>query len=258
MIMKGEYTLGEVEILYDRMLKCGLIKEPTIAVLGIGGAGCNIVEEMKKDIDNVKYYCLNSDDLSNLRRSGIDSITIGQKILAGHKDTSGFPEIGKRIIKEEFHSIFKSIIEPNDYFVIISGMGGTSAYSTLELSYRLNSSELGFSVYLIKPFEFEDTRKVLFSEVLDKLRKLRCPVSIFENDSMTDTVDGLNDKFAQEVYTYVKAKIKNLRSNQILAFQEFVKRSLPQTKEIEQTEEVPMEVLVEETTEIIADIDKAI
>ncbi len=258
MIMKDEYTLGEVQILYDRMLKCGLIKEPTIAVLGIGGAGCNIVGEMKKDIDNVKYYCLNTDDLSNLRRSGLESITIGQEILAGHKDTSGFPEIGKRIMKEEFNNIFKSIIEPNDYFVIISGMGGTSAYSTLELSYKLNGDDRDFTVYLIKPFEFEEKRKLLFSEVLDKLKKLRCPVSIFENDSVTDTLHELNDKFASEVYTYIKAKIKNLKNYQILAFQEFVKRNLKRTEEIDQTEEIPMEVLVEENREIIADVNKAI
>jgi hypothetical protein len=40
----------EAALLYERMKKDGLIDDPFIAVIGLGGAGCNVVEEMSKKL----------------------------------------------------------------------------------------------------------------------------------------------------------------------------------------------------------------
>lgn len=251
MIMRNKYFSGEVQILYDKMVSCGLLKEPSIAVIGIGGAGCNIVEDLNKNIDNVQFFCINTDEISNRRRSGIETLTVGKEILGEHRDASGIPEIGKRAIKESFDVILKQIIEPNDYFVIISGIGGSSALATTELANKLHKLTCDFSVYLIRPFEFEGDKGPWFHEVSSKLSNLRCSLETLENDRMDETVPEINIKFADQISQFLKIKEKELMVNHIHAFRKFVEiemgiqDSFPQddvSVEIQLEENPPIEI----------------
>jgi len=238
----------EAALLYERMKKDGLIDDPFIAVIGLGGAGCNVVEEMSKKINNVRFFCINTDQLSNKRRMGLETILIGEDIILDHKDTSGMPEIGKRAIKEKFELIEDRILKNNDYFVLITGMGGSSAYATLELAFSLHNQSLPFSLYLIKPFEFEEERNRLYSSVLQNFKKLRCRIQTLENDSLDETVDQLNKKFAENIFTQVKLTQRYLQSVWLQSFKEFIKGEIKSgiiSKPIQKEESLPIDITLE-------------
>ncbi len=238
----------EAALLYDRMKRDGLLDDPFIAVIGLGGAGCNIVEEMSKKLSNVRFFCINTDQLSNKRRMGIETILIGEDIILDHKDTSGKPEIGRRAMKEKIQLIRDRILGNNDYFILITGMGGSSAYAALELAFNLHEQLLPFSVYLIKPFEFEEERNQIYTTVLQHLHKLSCRIQTFENDSLDETVDQLNRKFAENIFTQLKMTQKYLQSIWLQSFKQFVNNEVkpkPISKLNQKEESLPIDITLE-------------
>jgi len=68
---------------------------PQIAVLGIGGAGCNIVSWMKgKEVSGAKIYALNSDAQHLSITKADQRVLLGYKVCGG-LGCGGFPEQGR-------------------------------------------------------------------------------------------------------------------------------------------------------------------
>ena len=82
---------------------------PQISVVGIGGAGCNIVSWMKgKGVSGARIYALNSDAQHLSITKADERLLIGYKITGG-LGCGGFPEQGAKAAEEAAEDIEKAI-----------------------------------------------------------------------------------------------------------------------------------------------------
>ena len=68
--------------------------EPSIAVVGCGGAGSNIVHGIYWDSNRLETVAVNTDEKHLRKTDAHRRVLIGKDVTFG-KDASGFPEIGE-------------------------------------------------------------------------------------------------------------------------------------------------------------------
>ena len=132
----------------------------TIKVVGIGGAGNNVVNRMvKAGTQGVEFIAINTDKQALAVSNADQKIQIGEKMTRGQGAGSD-PEIGKRSAEESRNNIAKAI-EDADMVFITAGMGGgtgTGAAPTVaEIAREAGILTVGV---VTKPFKFEGKRRM--------------------------------------------------------------------------------------------------
>ena len=132
----------------------------TIKVVGVGGAGNNVVNRMvKAGTQGVEFIAINTDKQALAVSNADQKIQIGEKMTHGQGAGSD-PEVGKRSAEESRNNIAKAI-ENADMVFITAGMGGgtgTGAAPTVADIAR-ESGILTVGV-VTKPFKFEGKRRM--------------------------------------------------------------------------------------------------
>lgn len=132
----------------------------TIKVVGVGGAGNNVVNRMVgSGTKGVEFIAINTDKQALSVSSATQKIQIGEKLTHGQGAGSD-PDIGKRSAEESRNNIAKSF-EDADMVFITAGMGGgtgTGAAPTIADIAR-ESGILTVAV-VTKPFSFEGKRRM--------------------------------------------------------------------------------------------------
>ena len=132
----------------------------TIKVVGIGGAGNNVVNRMvKAGTQGVEFIAVNTDKQALAVSNADQKIQIGEKVTRGQGAGSD-PEIGKRSAEESRNSISQAL-ENADMVFITAGMGGgtgTGAAPTVADIAR-DAGLLTVGV-VTKPFKFEGKRRM--------------------------------------------------------------------------------------------------
>ena len=132
----------------------------TLKVVGVGGAGNNVVNRMvKSGTQGIEYVAINTDKQALAVSSADQKIQIGEKLTHGQGAGSD-PEVGKRSAEESRNNIAKSL-ENTDMVFITAGMGGgtgTGAAPTIADIAR----EAGILTVAVvtKPFKFEGKRRM--------------------------------------------------------------------------------------------------
>ncbi len=99
--------------------------KPTVAIIGIGGAGCNIVSWIaQKEIVGSKIIAADTDATHLMAVKADVKILLGEKTYQG-KGCGGFAERGTEAARESLNEIKKELLDSNLVF-IIAGMGGGS------------------------------------------------------------------------------------------------------------------------------------
>ena len=132
----------------------------TIKVVGVGGAGNNVVNRMvKAGTQGVEFIAINTDKQALSVSNADQKIQIGEKMTHGQGAGSD-PEIGKRSAEESRNNIAKAI-EDADMVFITAGMGGgtgTGAAPTVaEIAREAGCLTVGV---VTKPFKFEGKRRM--------------------------------------------------------------------------------------------------
>ena len=132
----------------------------TIKVVGIGGAGNNVVNRMvKAGTQGVEFIAINTDKQALAVSNADQKIQIGEKMTHGQGAGSD-PEIGKRSAEESRNNIAKAI-EDADMVFLTAGMGGgtgTGAAPTVaEIAREAGILTVGV---VTKPFKFEGKRRM--------------------------------------------------------------------------------------------------
>ncbi len=136
-----------------------------IRVVGIGGAGCNVINTMieSQQIQGVEFIAVNTDaqDLS-ISKSYI-KLPIGQK-LTGGLGAGAEPEVGRKAAEEDL-DIIKSNLEGADMVFITAGMGGGTGTGAAPVVAKL-ARELGALTIgvVTKPFAFEGAKRMQNAE----------------------------------------------------------------------------------------------
>ena len=136
----------------------------TIKVVGVGGAGNNVVNRMvKSGTQGIEYVAVNTDKQALAVSSADQKIQIGEKLTHGQGAGSD-PDVGKRSAEESRNNIAKSL-ENADMVFITAGMGGgtgTGAAPILaDLSKEMDILTVGV---VTKPFGFEGRRRMQQAE----------------------------------------------------------------------------------------------
>ena len=132
----------------------------TIKVIGIGGAGNNVVNRMvKAGTEGVEFVAINTDKQA-LSVSNADlKIQIGEKTTHGQGAGSD-PDIGRKSAEESRSNISKAI-ENTDMVFITAGMGGGTGTGAAPIIADLTKEAGILTVGVVtKPFKFEGKRRL--------------------------------------------------------------------------------------------------
>ena len=103
------------ETMQDRVVK--------IKVIGVGGAGNNVINRMiTAGVDGVDFVVINTDKQDLNKSVCKNKLQIGEK-LTGGMGAGSKPEVGQKSAEESRASIAK-ILEGTDMVFITAGMGG--------------------------------------------------------------------------------------------------------------------------------------
>jgi cell division protein FtsZ len=147
-------------IMYDIDAVIQTDVRPKITVIGIGGAGGNMLNAIVKEgINNIKYIALNTDF------QALSNVTVEEKIVLGSSLTGGMgtganPEIGKLAMEENLDLVLDKIHD-SDIVFLLAGLGGGTGSGVMPLLAKILQEKQILSIALVtKPFFFEGSRRM--------------------------------------------------------------------------------------------------
>ncbi|MFY9397801.1 MAG: cell division protein FtsZ [Desulfomonilia bacterium] len=139
-----------------------------IKVIGVGGCGCNAVNNMiSANLKGVDFLACNT-DIQTLKSSlSPNRVQIGCKLTRG-LGAGGDPEVGKGAAQESEQEI-RAAIDGADMVFITAGMGGGTGTGASPIVARIARDMGALTVGVVtKPFPFEGKRKMRQAESGEK------------------------------------------------------------------------------------------
>ncbi len=196
-----------------------------IAVVGVGGAGCNTVKMIEEEVQkneqsvfkeqNIKVIAANTDAQVLAQIHELERIQLGPKLTKG-QGAGGNPECGKDAAIESQVDII-SAIENSDMVFVTAGMGGGTGTGAAPVIAGIAKKAGILTVAIVtKPFFFEGDQKMRSAESgIEELRKNVDALLVIPNDTLLemagdddDTVDMF--KKPNEILIYAVRGITEL------------------------------------------------
>ena len=191
----------------------------TIKVVGVGGAGNNVVNRMVKDgTQGVEFIAVNTDRQALAVSNADQKLQIGEKMTHGQGAGSD-PEIGKRSAEESRNNIAKAI-EEADMVFITAGMGGGTGTGAAPIVAGIAREAGILTVGVVtKPFKFEGKRRMDQAEAgIKELIGCVDSLLIIPNDRLKHATDQkvtlanafeIADDVLRQAVTSISGLIKN-------------------------------------------------
>jgi cell division protein FtsZ len=138
--------------------------KPRITVIGVGGAGCNAVNNMiATGLKGVEFVVANTDAQALASSSAEHRLQLGTKLTEG-LGAGSKPEIGEAAAEEASEEI-RGFVAGSHMVFIAAGMGGGTGTGAAAVIARI-AKELGILTVAIvtKPFLFEGARRMRIAE----------------------------------------------------------------------------------------------
>ena len=135
-----------------------------IKVIGVGGAGNNVINRMiESGMDGIDFIVVNTDKQDLNKSICKTKIQIGEK-LTGGMGAGSKPEVGKKSAEESRAQIAK-ILEGTDMVFITAGMGGGTGTGAAPIVADLAHEAGILTVGVVtKPFKFEGANRMRQAE----------------------------------------------------------------------------------------------
>ena len=135
-----------------------------IKVVGVGGAGNNVVNHMVEvGVQGVEFIAINTDKQVLGASRADQKLQIGEKLTHGQGAGSD-PEVGKRSAEEDRNNITKAF-EDTDMVFITAGMGGGTGTGAAPVVADIAKEQGILTVGVVtKPFGFEGRKRMLQAE----------------------------------------------------------------------------------------------
>jgi cell division protein FtsZ len=140
------------------------LQNAVIKVVGVGGGGCNAVEDMvSANIEGVDFICANTDAQALRNMSARTILQLGSNITKG-LGAGANPDIGKQAAIEDRDRIAE-VLEGADMVFITSGMGGGTGTGGAPVVAQV-AKDLGILTVAVvtKPFPFEGRKRMQVAE----------------------------------------------------------------------------------------------
>ena len=133
---------------------------PRITVIGVGGAGCNAVNNMiNADLDGVDFLVANTDGQALAHSLAPRKIQLGSNLTAG-LGAGSKPDIGRQAAEESMNEVLAELNDCNMVF-ITAGMGGGTGTGAAPVIAKAARERGILTVGVVtKPFEFEGPRRM--------------------------------------------------------------------------------------------------
>ena len=145
-------------------LETGVENVVGIKVVGVGGAGNNVVNRMvRSGTKGVEFIAINTDKQALNASSATYKIQIGEKLTAG-KGAGSNPDVGRKAAEESRNQISK-VMENTDMVFITAGMGGGTGTGAAPVVAEIAREQGVLTVGVVtKPFAFEGRRRMTQAE----------------------------------------------------------------------------------------------
>jgi len=165
-------------------------KVVAIKVIGVGGAGNNVVNRMiSSGIQGVEFVAVNTDKQDLNKSLCNNKLQIGEK-LTGGMGAGSKPEIGKKSAEESRAAISK-VLEGTDMVFITAGMGGGTGTGAAPIIADLAHEAGILTVGVVtKPFRFEGANRMKQAEAgIKSLEEKVDSLIIIPNDRLKYVTD---------------------------------------------------------------------
>lgn len=159
--------------------------KPRITVIGVGGAGCNAVNNMiAAGLQGVQFVVANTDAQSLEASSAEHRIQLGVNLTEG-LGAGAKPEIGEAAAEEALEELRTNIAGAHMVF-IAAGMGGGTGTGAASVIARIAREMGALTVGVVcKPFQFEGARRMRIAEAgVENLRHLVDTLIVIPNQNL--------------------------------------------------------------------------
>ena len=176
------------------------IPESSIKIVGLGGAGANMLDRAALDgLAGAEMLCINSDVRTLSSSVASEKIQIGSDLTKG-LGAGGDPEVGLKAAHEAEQQIRDSFRDRKMVFLCV-GLGGGTGSGAAPFICRLAREQGAFVVvFATMPFTFEGGRRREQAETsLNELAVLANALVTFDNNRMGELVvakQGIHEAFA--------------------------------------------------------------
>ena len=170
-----------------------------IAVIGVGGGGCNMINHMINEGTHKIDLIVANTDLQVLNLSQAP-----KKIQLGIELTRGLgagmrPEIGRDSALENYQEI-KDSLEDSDIVFIAAGLGGGTGTGAAAIIAKAAKEIGALTVSVVtRPFKWEGKKRTGLANLgLEELKKVSDSIIVIPNDRLRNIVDpsiGMKDAF---------------------------------------------------------------
>lgn len=160
-------------------------RTPNIRVVGLGGAGCRIIERLIADhFEGVSFVAMNTDTRRLAASSAQEKVQLG----ARGSGAGGDPDVGYAAT-EESASIIRESFEGAELVFLCVGLGGGTGSGGAPMIANIARQSGATVVALVSlPFSFEHGRREQAVVALEQLSQQAQIVVCFENDRMDEVV----------------------------------------------------------------------
>lgn len=213
--------------------------EPTIAVVGCGGAGSNIVHGIYWKSNRVDTVAVNTDE-EHLRKSDAHKkVLIGKDVSFG-RDAGGFPEVGEHCA-EKAREVIRDALRGYDIVFVVAGMGGGTGTGVAPVvaSVARDLSALTFALPIL-PFEHEGASRrdtalngvarlkecADFTVVLDNNKLLAVAADMPANEALR-VVDRSVSRIIESVSNQTSSYVSSLMQ-EIMGYSDAIDEEVPE------------------------------
>ena len=213
--------------------------EPTIAVVGCGGAGSNIVHRMYWKHNRVETVAINTDEEHLRKTDAHRKVLIGKNVSFG-KDAGGYPEIGEHCA-ETAREVIREAIKGYDIVFVVAGMGGGTGTGVAPIVANVakEMNAISFAVPIL-PFEVEGAKRR--KTAMDGLAKLKDNASftiVLDNNKLVGLGDSLPVSDAMGVIDRSVMKIVDSVSQQTSSYVSSLMEEISGFTDTDASEEMP-------------------
>ncbi|MDP2765995.1 MAG: cell division protein FtsZ [Candidatus Methanoperedens sp.] len=185
--------------------------KPSVAVVGLGGAGCNITTWIaEKGITGGRIIAANT-DVNHLYVQKADKvILLGEKLCKGH-GCGGYTEMGAQATNESIAEL-KAELEGSNLVFLVAGLGGGTGTGAMPVVAGLTREFGALTIGCVTiPFTIEMARREKAREAINLLAQSCDSVVIIDNSKLREVAGNLPLKEALNVANaLVGSFVKNL------------------------------------------------
>lgn len=163
-------------------------KGAVIKVIGVGGGGCNAVDNMiDARVQGVEFICANTDAKALMRNKASGLIQLGQTLTRG-LGAGAIPDVGRNAALEDRERIADSLKGANMVF-IAAGMGGGTGTGAAPVVAEI-AKGLGILTVAVvtKPFEHEGKRMKVAQAGIEELKKFVDSLIVIPNEKLMEVL----------------------------------------------------------------------